>query len=335
MVIESKLVASLEPFRGYVESCVLFGLLKTNMMQELVEEGKSFSDIIVTESMDATRMEAGRLFLVTADYLDASSAMATQKLKDVFEARGWYEMMIGGYGETFLNLHTAFPEGSDAVYRDGEWVGRGSCEMSKHDSLPVIQQMIHESGRDYKSMIDMGCGSGIYLTELCGEFPELQAVGVEPSAEATEAARQHVMNDPSADRIEVVCSDAVDLMKKSPGKFDLGIICFVIHEILGQRGDSGVEEFLREYFDNSPNADMMIIDIDHVWNDPAEMHHPLARNYYNQYFLLHPFTSQRLETAEYWDQLFTKMGLTIVNKATSDPTVDSTGIVVGWHLRKD
>jgi 2-ketoarginine methyltransferase len=183
-------------------------------------------------------------------------------------------------------------------------------------------------------MSDMGCGSGIYLTELCREFPTLHAVGIDPSEGAADAARQHVQSDPSANRITIACSDAVDRMQKNAGQYDLGIICFVIHEILGQRGDEAVDEFLSEYFRNSPDADMMIIDIDHVWADREAMHHPLARNYYNQYFLLHPFTSQRLETAQYWDRKFTKLGLRIVNKATSDPAIDSTGIVMGWHLRR-
>lgn len=333
MVKESKLVASLEPFRGYVEACVLYGLLKTNILEALVA-GESLPDLVSSREMDAARMEGVRLFLVTADYLDPHTGKATQKLKDVFEARGWYEMMIGGYGETFLRLSDGFAGGSEPVARNGEWVGRGSCEMSKHDSLPVIQQMIQQSGREYRNMIDMGCGSGIYLTEICRQFPKMHAVGIDPSEGAAQAARQHVQGDPAADRITIACSDAVDWMQKHAGQYDLGIICFVIHEILGQRGDEAVDDFLREYFNNSPDADMMIIDINHVWADRAAMHHPLAKNYYNQYFLLHPFTSQRLETVEYWDRKFIKLGLQIVNKATSNQAVDSTGIVMGWHLRR-
>jgi len=332
-VKESKLVASLEPFKGYVEACVLYGLMKTQLMEPLVK-GASLPDLVSSCEMDAARMEGVRLFLVTADYLDPITGRATQKLKDVYEARGWYEMMIGGYGETFLNLSSGFAGGSEPIARNGEWVGRGSCEMSKHDSLPVIQQMIRDSGRTYRNMIDMGCGSGIYLTEICKQFPAMRAVGIDPSEGATEAARQHVLGDPAADRITIACSDAVDWMKKNAGQYDLGIICFVIHEILGQRGDEAVDDFLREYFRNSPDADMMIIDINHTWADRDAMHHPLARNYYNQYFLLHPFTSQRLEPEAYWDRKFTKLGLHIVNKATSDPAVDSTGIVMGWHLRQ-
>jgi 2-ketoarginine methyltransferase len=146
MVKESKLVASLEPFKGFVESCVLYGLRKTAMLEDLVR-GETFSDLVSSREMDAARMKAVQHFLITADYLDPHTDRATQKLKDVFDARGLYEMMIGGYGETFLNLSDGFPGRSAPVARNGEWVGRGSCEMSKHDSLPVIQQMIRASGR--------------------------------------------------------------------------------------------------------------------------------------------------------------------------------------------
>jgi 2-ketoarginine methyltransferase len=302
-------------------------------MDEL-SRGRPFSDVVRSREFDEERMEAVRLFLTTAQYLDSATGRATPKLKDLFEARGWYEMMIGGYAETFLNIAEGFPRGSRPVSRNGEMVGRGSCEMSKHDSLPIVKRLIADARKSYGRLLDMGCGSGIYLTELCQEFPEMTAVGIDPSEGAVEAARQHVAQDPTAARITIESSDAVDWMERNRRGYDLGIICFVIHEILGQRGDAAVDGFLNAYFDNSPDADLIVIDIDHKWLDTETMHKPLSRNYYNQYFLLHPFTNQRLETADYWDEKYKRLGLTVVNKLTTDPSMDSTGIVVGWLLRR-
>jgi 2-ketoarginine methyltransferase len=64
------------------------------------------------------------------------------------------------------------------------------------------------------------------------------------------------------------------------------------------------------------------------------MRHGLSLAYYNAYYLWHPFTNQRLETVAFWEELFAECQLKIVAREYTDPRVDSTGLEVGYLLRK-
>ena len=59
----------------------------------------------------------------------------------------------------------------------------------------------------------------------------------------------------------------------------------------------------------------------------------LGLAYYNPYYLLHSFTEQRLETIEYWKQVFREAGLTIVAVEHPDKDYDSLELKVGFLLR--
>jgi 2-ketoarginine methyltransferase len=108
----------------------------------------------------------------------------------------------------------------------------------------------------------------------------------------------------------------------------------VIHEVLGQQGEDGVRRMLTGLFRLSPQLDLVIIDIDLKSDDRRAMRHALAQSYYNAYFLLHPFTRQRLQKREWWTQMFAECGLTVIASDVTDPAMDSTGFEVGWLLRK-
>ncbi len=59
---------------------------------------------------------------------------------------------------------------------------------------------------------------------------------------------------------------------------------------MGQRGEQGVRALLAALFQSNPDADLIIVDVDHGWGERARMQRPLATSYYNSHFLLHSFT---------------------------------------------
>jgi 2-ketoarginine methyltransferase len=109
---------------------------------------------------------------------------------------------------------------------------------------------------------------------------------------------------------------------------------FVLHEILGQEGEAGLIKFLSQLTDRFPDICIIVIEVDNVIDNPRLMQHGLSLAYYNPYYLLHPFTNQRLESQAFWDNLFEKCQLKILAKEAIDPRVDSTGLEIGYLLQK-
>jgi 2-ketoarginine methyltransferase len=332
---ENTLVAGLEPFRGFVLSTAIYAMQKSGLEGEIAG-GASLDQLVDGGRRDRERLTAlldylGAAGLVTSD---AETFTLTDLAHTYREAGVWYEMMIGGYGVTFLSLADHLDAGTPLAPRVGRYVGSGSCGISMHDSIPLLRRLLAASGRDYRRLIDLGCGSGVYLTELCAQYPLLHAVGIEPEADTVEAARRWVSGQPGGDRVTIEQAGALEWIERTADKPDLAILAFVIHEVLGQEGEPGVRRLLTGLFDAAPDLDLVVIDIDKRSADRAAMAHPLARNYYNAYFLLHPFTGQRLMAREWWERLFASTRLTVVDSGTTDPSMDSTGFEIGWLLRR-
>lgn len=333
---EQVLIDALEPFRGYVLSSVIF-LLHKEGLDEDFERGCTLGELVANRDLDQARAAALVDYLVAAAVVarDPDGRLTLTGLGRAYgEARAWYEMMVGGYGITFAGLADHLAAGTSPTPRVGRYVGSGSCGISLHDAIPLVRKLLAGSDRDYRLLVDLGCGSGVYLTELCGDYPELKAVGIEPDAAAAQEARAWVAGRPNAERVTVAQLGALEWLAATEQTPDLAILAFVIHEILGQEGEPGVVGFLTELFEAAPDLDLVIIDIDLKPGDDAAMKHPLAQNYYNAYFLMHPFTRQRLETREWWERLFARCGLTVAAFGLTDPAMDSTGIEVGWLLRR-
>lgn len=334
---ENKLITALEPFRGFVLSAAIYAIQKSGLEDQLAR-GASIDQLVDGGRRDRERLVALLDYLLAAGLVEAEADAGTFTLTEVAqayrEASAWYEMMVGGYGVTFLSLAEHLDAGTPMAPRVGRYVGSGSCGISRHDSIPLLRRLLAESGRSYRRLIDLGCGSGVYLTEMCADYPELTAVGIEPDADAVDAARQWVSDQPGSERVTIEQAGAIEWIDSATVKPDLAILAFVIHEVLGQEGEAGVRKLLTGLFEAAPDVDLAVIDIDLRWKDPDAMVHPLARNYYNAYFLLHPFTSQRLKPREWWEDLYADCGLAVVSSGTTDPAMDSTGFEVGWLLRR-
>jgi 2-ketoarginine methyltransferase len=336
-VTEMQLVASLQPVRGFVLASAIQHMFSSGLYDSLLANpGARVGELAPALGFDDERLLALLTFLWHEDIVSiGDEAIAlTERAREIAGVRAWYEMVIGGYGETFLQMGECLGKGSGPATRDGALVASGSCGISLHDSIPIVRRLLAESGGEYETLLDLGCGSGVYLTELTASYPRLRAVGIEPSQDAVDAARRWVEASESSDRIEVRLADAVPFLEAGSVRPDLVLLCFVIHEVLGQRGEQGVRALLAALFERNPDADLIVIDVDHCWGERSRMEHPLATTYYNLYFLLHPFTRQRLERIAYWETLFRSCGLEVANRLTTDPQLDSTGFEVGWLLRR-
>lgn len=336
---ESRLIHAIQPLRSYALAIMIHHLFETGLFDALASAGRlSPAAAAEPRDLDAARVKAFFSYLRNEGVLEEAGCgfALSAEGRALADFRPWYTMLVGGYAETFLQMGEKIRAGSGWASRDLARVGDGSCGISHHDAIPVTRRLMAKAPGQCTRLLDMGCGNGRYLVEFCQALPEIEeAWGVEPSAQGCREAEALIARHGLGRRVRIVHSGATEFLERetsfAPNFVVLG---FVLHEILGQEGEAGVRRFLTQLTERFPGLHLIVIEVDQRMDDPAAMHHGLGLAYYNPYYLLHAFTPQRLEPLPFWERLFAECGLAIVAKEGTDPGVDSTGLEVGYLLRK-
>lgn len=336
MTLEHRLVESLQPIRQFVVAAALHHLFESGVYDQLWDSELPEPVLADRLELEPQRLTALVQFLCNEGYLArAGGVCLTERGRALREFRGWYTMLIGGYGSTFLGLGDALRRGAASAGRRADLVGIGSCAISHYDAIPLTRRLMRQIPGGVQRILDLGCGNARYLVEFCKLLPQIEAWGVEPDRQGYEAAARLVAEARLDHRIHLSCAGAVEFFAQDIAwRPDLTVLGFVLHEILGQHGEAGAIRFLADIVQRYPDIHIIVIEVDHRMADPERMKHPLALAYYNGYFLFHPFTRQQLEPIAFWERLFARAGLDIVARDTTDTEVDSTGFEVGFLLRR-
>ncbi|WNG57429.1 2-ketoarginine methyltransferase [Archangium gephyra] len=337
--LEDRLIEALQPIRSFALAANLYHLFQTGLFDSLCAcDSTTVSELAKKHGMDEFRLSTFLRYLSNEGYVTESEQAfsLTAKGRGLEEFRGWYTLMIGGYAETFLQMGDKLRVGAGNATRNAERVGVGSCAMSHYDAIPLTRRLMGHMSRGCRRLLDLGCGNALYLVEFCRMSPEIEeAWGVEPDRAGYESAVKLVRESGYDKRIHLYCDSALGFLDSGvPAAPDFTVLGFVLHEVLGQSGEEAVVGFLRRLVDRFPDLHIAVIEVDWQITNPTIMRHGLSLAYYNPYYLLHPFTGQRLETLPFWEQVFAKAGLEIVAKETTSPDVDSTRLEVGYLLRR-
>ena len=212
---------------------------------------------------------------------------------------------------------------------------RGSCEMSRYDGIPITRELMARGAVEYHQVLDLGCGSALYLTDFCKEVPGITAWGVEPDPGGYAEAVSHVAGEGMSERITLANRSATAFLDDPPSECrpDLLVLGYVLQEVLQQEGEEAVERLLRNVARAFPDISIAVIEVANEIANPTIMRHGLATNFWNPYFLMHVFTAQRLESPEYWERLFARTGWRVDAFVSTDRHIDSTGLELGYLLR--
>jgi 4-hydroxy-2,2'-bipyrrole-5-carbaldehyde O-methyltransferase len=82
--------------------------------------------------------------------------------------------------------------------------------------VEVVDRVVPEGKR---SMLEVGCGSGVYVKRACDRNPDLQVFGLELTDEVTQLARNNVQRWGLEDRVTIETGDVRAFQQ--PGEFDL------------------------------------------------------------------------------------------------------------------
>ncbi|MDT0262318.1 methyltransferase domain-containing protein [Jatrophihabitans lederbergiae] len=333
---EQRLVEQLQPVRFFALAQVLRHCLRLGLFTSLDRRPHTTQELATNHSLDAGRLGALLRYLENEQYVrDADAWQLTDKARQLLPIAPWYELLLDGYTTTFDQLGDALAAGSPYATRVDHRVGSGSCGISQHDALPLVESLLDRSDGPVDTVVDLGCGNGAFLLELLRRRPNLRGVGLEPSGEACQEAGKLAAAAGLSDRVtfhQAPARSALEVELAPAGAGVCFLTAFVLQEMLEQEGDAAVEALVGGVLAGLPEAQWIVIEVDHQPSGPA-MAHPLAMAYYNEYFLLHAITAQRLEPRKYWDDLFTRAETTKIAEAGPPLEVDSTRLEFGVLLR--
>ncbi|MEV6949456.1 class I SAM-dependent methyltransferase [Streptomyces sp. NPDC051172] len=123
--------------------------------------------------------------------------------------------MLGMYGEAYgavlsqsADLLTRRAAYGWDVWRDDAALGRhGATLFHRFHTQGLLNAL---AGADTQCLLDIGCGAGQLLIDLCVQDPGMRGVGLDISPEAIAVAREQAVAAGVADRVEFVVADAFD-----------------------------------------------------------------------------------------------------------------------------
>lgn len=333
--LEHQLIEAVQPIRYHVLSTAIYHLFNEGIYDKLLETELSVESLAESLNLDKSKLLAFLRYLANEGIVEFinEKVRPTQTCIQINQFRGWYTLMIGGYGSMYLQIGEKLKSESGWANRDGKQVGIGSCQMSHFDAIPLVDLLKSAIPKECNYLLDVGCGEGLFMIELCQAFPHLRAWGVEPDEGGYLASIEAVRKAGLEERIILTNASALELLESPFNQEpDFLVISYVLHEILGQEGESGVIKFLTGILERFPDIYIIVIETEDQVTNKTIMSHGLALALYNSYYLQHSFTPQRLEKQEFWERIFEHCQLEVKVKEFCNPNIDSTNLMVGYLL---
>jgi SAM-dependent methyltransferase len=216
---------------------------------------------------------------------------------------------FGFYREAYGPVAERIPEllrgelsyGADVV-RNAEALGRHSGTLLHRFHIPMVLQTL--SDLDAICVLDLGCGGGRMLVDVCLRHPKIHGVGLDIAPAAIESARKLAASEGLADRLDFVVGDAF-----KPGTWpaqcleaDVLMAVGVLHEHF-RDGEQAVIDILNTWADLlGKRLKRVVIGEPEIRYDGAE--------HDADFYLMHIFTNQGFPRRhEDWLELFPKTKL--------------------------
>lgn len=298
-----------EMIRGYFSTHAMFALLEVGFIDELLKKGAvSPQEFAQRQNLDAHVLDAtceAFYALSLFERADGGYALSDKGRDIVGTLRGWLELTYG-YDELFVNLTDVLRRkkvyGKD-FYRRSDYVAKGSGEMENVLFFPLAIDMIKEAG--YKKVLDLGCGDGTFLREVCRALPDVTCWGIDLAPEAIEDGKVRAREAGLADRIELMALD-ISKIQEAPESFrqiEAATVFFVLHELL-YTSDDRVVAFLKDFKRLFPRAKLIAFEA--IRPTPEQLRGRPGISIF--YYYYHDLSQQKPTSREKWRELFAQAG---------------------------
>lgn len=198
-------------------------------------------------------------------------------------------------------LTGAMTYGVDVSRADGA-LGRHTGTVTTSAYTAVVREVMR--GTSAIRLLDLGCGSGALLVEMCAHQPELTGAGIDIAPAAIDAARRRATDHGLSDRAEFVVADAFqpDTWPESCRSADVICGVGVLHERF-RDGEQAVVDILDRY------AEVLTGDRVLLLGEP-ELRYDNREND-SDFFLVHVLTAQGIPRDRTgWLDVFDRTALT-------------------------
>jgi SAM-dependent methyltransferase len=307
--------------RGHVLTRVVQTLLDTGLLDTMQRDGH-----VEVSAFAAARGLDSRLLLALCDYLAARRILRRVNADGYYmlddhgaflmasdALRGWVEL-THGYEDVLhampdlLARRRQYAPGD--VQRDGHYVAVGSGRASSDFFFPLVADLVRRGG--YRHVLDLGCGDAKFLRYLCVRVPGTVGVGIDRSPAAVAAARAQIEREGLADRVHVMCGDAIQVerYRDELHHVDAATCFFVLHELYSDARDGAVEPFLVSYRRALPGVPLIAIEaIRPSLTELRRRPGPAA-----EYSLLHDLSGQTTIARGAWRDVLVRAGFTDVRE---------------------
>jgi SAM-dependent methyltransferase len=165
------------------------------------------------------------------------------------------ESLIGYYAEAYgpvLSRMSGQLTGTEKygvdVSRDTEALGRRCEVLFRSFGTTLVADLIAEHGA--RSVVDLGCGTGGLVLDLCDRYPDLKGLGLDIAEDAIGLARQRAADSDARDRVLFVVADAFQpqTWPSDAANADFYVMVGALHEHF-REGDEAVTGLLSRYAD--------------------------------------------------------------------------------------
>ena len=127
------------------------------------------------------------------------------------------DQYVGGFGPCLRDLSAVLRDAQAGVSRVD--VRRHAAAFAHTDGLvsaPEIVRLADELGIGV--LLDIGCGGGQLLVEIAARRPDFTGIGMDANPSVVAAARDYVARRGFAERIRIVCGDALEAARDLSGE---------------------------------------------------------------------------------------------------------------------
>lgn len=308
-----------ETIRGYFATRILVALINVGFLNEL-EKGKSVQvdsfaqqeglDPDVLQALCDYGFELGYLDHANGAYsLSAKGELLDQMLKGALLSVYAYEDIFDNL-EALLRRQMAY--GVD-ITRKSRYVALGSGYSARQLAIPVLTKLLSKQNRT--CILDLACGDGAFLVDMCHSSPRFTGYGVDIAPEAIAAGNEQLAQNGLANRVHLIVADmfAMDSSFQEVGKIDATTCVYALHEFLSD-DNQRLMTLLQKYRSRFPGVPLVVCEV--IRHSPEELRQKPGGVMEIQ--LLHALSDQRLATRSEWHDIFRRAGFSSVEETYLD-----------------